>query len=239
MFINQKPHNPKTKENRLRKQKFQIALLDLDLKVFKTVTCLTDDKIPRTECIDLKGSPVPYAFFINYGAHGYAKFVIDERSLLNLEQTKLINLEGGMNRKHMYMTLYDMIKSHKVAGSRVLSFMANNVADETAEDVITYVLSLIPKQFVPINSVTGYNSKLFESVISLLQSGKFTAESTKQMLINSLFMFCLSEEHIGMLLQYFESGKITSTNGKLISESITTNQRHTMVKKIFASTSIN
>jgi len=45
-----------------------------------------------------------------------------------------------MNRKHLYMILYDMIKSQRIAGSRVLSNMADNLAEETAEDVIKYVL---------------------------------------------------------------------------------------------------
>ena len=98
-----------------------------------------------------------------------------------------------MNRKHLYMTLYDMIKSHRIAGSRALSIMAENLAEETAEDVIKYVLQLIPiiiSSFVPIESVTGYNAKLFMALIALMESGKFTATSTKQMLINSLFSFC-------------------------------------------------
>ena len=86
-----------------------------------------------------------------------------------------------MNRKHLYMILYDMIKSHRIAGSRVLSIMAENLAEETAEDVIKYVLQLIPiiiQSYVPIESVTNYNVKLFKALIALMESGKFTATST-------------------------------------------------------------
>ena len=112
-----------------------------------------------------------------------------------------------MNRKHLYLILYDMIKSHRIAGSRVLSIMAENLAEETAEDIIKYVLQLIPiiiQSYVPIESVTDYNIKLFKALIALMESGKFTATSTKQMLINSLFSFCQSEEHRNMILEWFE-----------------------------------
>jgi hypothetical protein len=126
--------------------------------VYKVITCQTSETSGSTEVVELAGTNAPFAFFINYGAHGYAKFVVDERTLQNLEESRLINIEGGMNRKHLYMILYDMIKSHRIAGSRVLSIMAENLAEETAEDVIKYVLQLIPimiSNFVPIQSVTG------------------------------------------------------------------------------------
>ncbi len=167
--------------------------MDKNLKVYQVITCQTDETNGRTEVKELAGVDAPFAFFINHGAHGYAKFVVDERTLLNLEKSKIINIEGSMNRKHLYMTLYDMIKSHRIAGSRVLSIMAENLAEETAEDVIKYVLQLIPiiiSSFVPIESVTSYNVKLFMALIALMESGKFTATSSKQMLINSLFSFC-------------------------------------------------
>ena len=147
-----------------------------------------------------------------------------------------------MNRKHLYLILYDMIKSHRIAGSRVLSIMAENLAEETAEDIIKYVLQLIPiiiQSYVPIESVTDYNVKLFKALIALMESGKFTATSTKQMLINSLFSFCQSEEHRNMILEWFESGKITSTDGITVCEGFVVKQRHIMVKKIFASTTIS
>lgn len=128
------------------------------MKVYQIITCQTSETSGTTEVAELAGVNAPYAFFLNHGAHGYAKFVVDERTLQNLEQSRLINIEGGMNRKHLYMTLYDMIKSHRISGSRVLSIMAENLAEETAEDVIKYVLQLIPiiiSNFVPIQSVTG------------------------------------------------------------------------------------
>jgi hypothetical protein len=42
-----------------------------------------------------------------------------------------------------------------------------------------------------------------------------------------------------MILKYFESGKITSIDGTTVCEGFTTKQRHIMVKKIFASSTIS
>jgi len=58
------------------------------------------------------------------------------------------------------------------------------------------------------------------------------------MLINSLFSFCQSEEHRGMILKYFVTGNITQ-NGTVVCDGFTTKQRHIMVKKIFASSTIS
>jgi len=82
------------------------------------------------------------------------------------------------------------------------------------------------------------NARLFSALVALIESGKFTLVSSKQMLINSLFSLCQSEEHRGMILTYFKDGNIT-INGNIICDSFTTKQRHTMVKKIFASQTIS
>lgn len=42
-----------------------------------------------------------------------------------------------------------------------------------------------------------------------------------------------------MILEWFESGKITSTDGITVCEGFVVKQRHIMVKKIFASSTIS
>lgn len=41
------------------------------------VVASTHDKFDTIVVSELIGKPLPYAFFINHGAHGYAKFKID------------------------------------------------------------------------------------------------------------------------------------------------------------------
>lgn len=86
--VKQTPFNKKnTPENKLRVQKFIIALFDKDMKVIKEVTHLTSDKDEVTEVSELKGVDTPFAFAINYKAHGYGKFIIDEMTLTALESS--------------------------------------------------------------------------------------------------------------------------------------------------------
>jgi hypothetical protein len=63
----------------------------------------------------------PEALLINQGAHGYAKFVIDEMTLTSLEKEgQLSKIESSLERKQLYNVMYDMIKNGKIAGSRLL-----------------------------------------------------------------------------------------------------------------------
>ena len=78
----------------------------------------------------------PTAFLINSGAHGYAKFVVDELTLTALEQQgALSKIESSLERKQLSFIMFDMIKNGKIAGSRLLHIILQNIEQETAEDV--------------------------------------------------------------------------------------------------------
>jgi hypothetical protein len=62
----------------LRKQKFQIALLNEDMKIYLVVDAFTSDRGPRTLITELVGVNKPYAYLLNYNSHGYAQFKIDD-----------------------------------------------------------------------------------------------------------------------------------------------------------------
>jgi aminopeptidase N len=135
--IKQTPYNKEnTPENKLRLQKFVLALVDKDMKIVKEVTCATSATEAVTEVAELKGTSAQDAFIINYGAHGYAKFVIDEASLKMFE-TKLHLVEDRLTRNQIYGILYDMIKSGHISGSRVMHIQSNNLKHETAEEVLS------------------------------------------------------------------------------------------------------
>ena len=78
---------------------------------------------------------MPAAFLINHGAYGYGKFVYDEITLATF-QTKLNKISNSLDRKQVYNTMYDMIKSERIAGSRVLAIILYNITFELAEDII-------------------------------------------------------------------------------------------------------
>jgi len=88
--LRQRVFNQKnTPENKLRVQKFVIAVFDEDMNVIKEVTVKTSSEKAVTDVTELIGGPSPYAFAINYRAYGYAKFIIDDVSLNKFERGKL------------------------------------------------------------------------------------------------------------------------------------------------------
>ena len=132
-----------------------MAVLDKEMKITQEVTCTTSASEAVTEIKELKSANVGSGFIINYGAHGYAKFIVDEKSLSMFEEG-LHKVEDRLTRNQIYGMLYDMVKSGHISGSRVMHIMANNLKHETAEEVLStqmrqYVPSIINK-FLPTES---------------------------------------------------------------------------------------
>lgn len=51
------------------------------MKISKAFDVLTDDKNQKTDLQEVVGEKAPFAYHINHGGFGYAKFVIDKISL--------------------------------------------------------------------------------------------------------------------------------------------------------------
>jgi hypothetical protein len=82
-----------------------------------------------TSIPSLTGEPMPEAFLINYGSHGFGKFVIDGLSLSAFEH-KLHQVDDIDARKVIYNTIYDMTKSRKAAGTQLLKMILNHLPKE-------------------------------------------------------------------------------------------------------------
>lgn len=91
---------------------------------------------------------------INHGAHGYAKFVLDDLTI-NALTTGLNQLKSSFDRKHIYNILYDMTISGRIPGSLVLSIILKNVNPGESEDVLKEVLTSITpsilKKYIPLD----------------------------------------------------------------------------------------
>lgn len=84
--------------NRLRKQKYQVAFYDENMKIISTHDILTKDDTAQFEMAELVGLDAPHAYHINYMNYGYGKFIIDDKSLKVFEE-KLVKIESSMSRK--------------------------------------------------------------------------------------------------------------------------------------------
>lgn len=133
-----------------------------------------------------------------------------------------------------------MIKSGHISGSRVMHIMTNNLKHEMAEEVLStqmsqYVPSIIGK-YLPTETYDSVNSKMFESCREILASGRFTAESTQQMLVSSMIGFVHEEALREVLSDWYFNDKITDTKGDTIADlKLTLKQKHSCVKKIHLS----
>ena len=92
------------------------------MKIKFVASALTSAEKAITSIPSLTGEPMPEAFLINYGSHGFGKFVIDGMSLNALEQ-KVNFVEDTDARKVIYNTIYDMTKSKKAAGTQLLKII--------------------------------------------------------------------------------------------------------------------
>lgn len=116
--------------------------------------------------------------------------------------------------------MFDMIKSGHVAGSRVIKTIKNNILHETAEDVISDNFMYIPvilSKYLPEESYDKENADLFEVMIQMLESKKFSnSESTTQMIFAKLIGFAKNESHAKHVFDMFMEEKVTNLQGQVI-----------------------
>lgn len=121
----------------------------------KVVTAKTSSTESDTFVPELIGTTKPAAFLLDYGGFGYGKFTLDPESL-NLICEKLHLLKEQDARKAVYNTMFDMVKSEKFPGSRLLEVVKKNIAKETTEEVLGDVIrSVVPSvigKYIPLNT---------------------------------------------------------------------------------------
>ena len=76
------------------------------------------------------------AILINHKSQGYGKFVLDPQTISNLETN--LSLLDSFDRKHMILTMNDMIKTGKISGSCLLRLLENGLASEPAEYILSF-----------------------------------------------------------------------------------------------------
>jgi len=177
------------------------------MEIINEATCSTSDSEAVTHVQDFIGTQQAHCYLINHDAHGYAKFVIDERSINALE-TGLHKIKSSLDRKQIYSMLYDMTISGKVPCVRVLDIINKNTQDAETEDVIVEVyrgiLPLIIKKFVPAETLLPTFDRLFKSTYDLMLSGLYKQSiSTQELLFTSMIDFAQTDETINIICDIF------------------------------------
>lgn len=190
------------------------------MKITKQIQVMTSDETAVTEVQELVGMKSPYAFLINDQANGYGKFVIDEQTLTAFEANFGL-IEDKLTRKQTYNMMYDMIKSGKIAASRVMHIVLGHISTETAEDVIQdvfrFIVPVTLKRYVPLDTYQARQSQFFQVVMKILQSGKFAqSTSTMELLLTSAISFAATDPEIQLVHKWFKTGEVTDMDGKTV-----------------------
>ena len=140
--------------------------------------------------------------------------------------------------------MYDLIKSGKIAGSRVLKIILNNLQYESAVDVLqdtlSFVVPAILDKFLHPEVHEIWSTKMFELTLIIMKLDTFNRfNSAMETLLTSAINFAQSEDSVKLISKWFLTGKVTDAIGvEIAGAQVNVKIRHTMVRKIFSSSSI-
>ena len=111
-----------------------------------------------------------------------------------------------------------MIKSKRIAGSRVLAIIRRHIVTEEHEEVITdcfrMTLPALLGRYLPIESYIAQNESIFEVTLKILASGKFISSiSTQEVLLSSALDFAQGPKAQILVLSWFNSDKVFGFDG--------------------------
>jgi len=110
------------------------------MKISKVIDIITKDDQETFDIEELVGQDAPFAYHINYGYNGFAKFSIDCKSIKAFE-TNLDKIESSLDRNHLYFMMHDMLKNNALSGAQLLKIINTNLVSETKTDVLFLLLN--------------------------------------------------------------------------------------------------
>jgi len=185
------------------------------MEIVKVVDIITKEDAESFDMEELVGVDAPYAYHINYQAHGYAKFIIDQKSLKAFEE-KLSKIESSMSRKHLYMIMNDMVLSSHLTGAQLLEICKKQIAQDTAAEVITAVLrSIIPtiiKRYTPTEYYAQCHHDVFEMLVdNILPAGHITDTPTIHTVLDACITSIRNEDHYAHAIKWLDQGFVVTT----------------------------
>ena len=213
------------------------------MKVTLVIDILTRDDKESFDLDELKGQKAPFAYHINYKNYGYAKFIIDAKSLgvLSLDLHKI---ECPMSRKQLYKIMEDMLRQNDMAGARLLDIIKEQLPQETDVGVITDLMSsLIPQivnNYIPFELYSETHDELFQVILDeFLASGILKDDSTKHLVVEHLLSSVRNEDHYKLVIKWFEEGAVSTTMGEQIEGiKLSNKHKHEIMKIVWSSVEI-
>jgi aminopeptidase N len=205
-------------QNRLRKQKLNVAFYDDSLKAHIARDIILSEKDELTE-VDIKflgGTPIK-AIIVNHGDHGYAKVRYDSKTLKCFEE-ELFKIDEYLERCVFWRQLWIHVLDEQISSLQYFYFVIKQLPKETVEQSITSTLmnlaSLI-NNYIPIENVADCKDQMFETLYMMLKSG--IPDGVKSPVVDSIFSFISKKENVALAIEWSDAGFIFSASEPSIS----------------------
>ena len=159
--------------NRLRPQAINVGLFDAQMKP----TLIENVHISGTEQVTEVQIPAELkehefvALLLNVGDHGYAKIVLDERSVQAFSEG-LNKVEDQLTRHILWQYLWHMVLDQRLASKTFVEVVLRHTGTERVEILIRnawgFVGALV-NNYLPAETVMSTNARVFDAVYTLLQ----------------------------------------------------------------------
>ena len=104
--------------------------------------------------------------------------------------------------------------------------------------------NLIPtliKNFIPVDIYEQAHHDIFDIILnSILSSGIIKDNATRHLVLEALLNSAVNEDHIGLLIKWFESGAVTNSEGTLLEDvQISLKHKHSIMQRIWSSEEVD
>ncbi|CDW89925.1 aminopeptidase n [Stylonychia lemnae] len=219
-------------KNRLRSQMIDVAVYDENYQPTFIRDIMISDSNELNE-IEVPHQGKVTIINVNANDHAYAKIRYDQRTFDNFVSS-LHRVNDAVTRGQVWRSLWLLVVDRKISSMQYFHFVVEQLQYESVDQIIQVALmnltSLI-SLYLPTSEVLGKKRIMFETLKHLLQRSDIEP-STRVPIVDNLFGFASSPDHIKVCLDWLEIGAITSESGEEIFK-LAQKHKQSIVKLVF------
>ena len=128
--------------------------------------------------------------------------------------TKFYMIESSLNRKLSMNMMFDNVKSGKMAASRLIKILLNNLEHETAVDVLQdayrFIIPASMNKYLHSEVNEERTAQVFYMTMKIMKSGRFNSTpAAMELLVSCAISFASSEEAAQLILGWYNTGNVT------------------------------
>ena len=180
------------------------------------------------------------AVLLNVGDHGYAKVVLDARSVQAFS-VGLSQIEDQLTRHILWQYMWHMVLDARLPSLRFLDVALQHIGAESVEMVVRgtwgFVGALIGK-YCPGEAVLPSKERVFDVVYGILQTPGLD-RNLAQMFLEYLGPYAEGEGQLRSCLKWFRAGAVLAPDGSEVPNAkIGRKHKYQILKKAFASRTV-